>query len=457
MKPKPKVLVVDDDESLRAHLKWALADGCEVFLAGDRVTASELLARQRPEVVLLDLGLPPHPNDPEEGFLALRDMQACPPIPKIIVITGQEEKQNALRAIGEGAYDFLSKPVDTEVLKIIVNRAVYVSRLEREYREMQYRFGEEAFEGMLGTSEEIQKIFSTIRKVAPTDVPVLVLGESGTGKEMAARAIHNLSPRRENPFVAINCSAIPATLLESELFGHEKGAFTGAHTHRIGRIESASGGTLFLDEIGELSPALQVKLLRFLQDGTIERVGARKPVEVDVRIIAATNTDLTRAMAENRFREDLYYRLAVVVFKLPPLRERREDILLLAKYFLRRFAAQCKREVLNFAGDAIRAMHAYSWPGNIREMENRIKRAVIMAEGREITAADLELGGGREGGQKARSLREARDAVEREMILDALRRSNGTISRAAEALEISRPTLYELMSKHGIERNGSKA
>lgn len=449
---KPKVLIVEDDEELRTHLKWALSDSYQVLLAEDRASAIEIVETNQPDVVLLDLGLPPYPNDVQEGFETLRQIHARWEFSKVIVITGQGEKPNALRAIGEGAYDFLVKPIDTDQLKVILQRAVYLARLEREYREMQRRFSEEGFEGMLGTSPEIEKVFTTIRKVAPTDAPVLILGESGTGKEMAARAIHNLSPRRDMPFVALNCSAIPQTLLESELFGHEKGAFTGAHTQRKGRLESATGGTLFLDEIGELSPSLQVKLLRFLQEGKIERVGGRTEIQVDARIIAATNVDLTRAMAEKHFREDLYFRLAVVVIRIPPLRERQGDIPLLARTFLHRFASQCGRNVSGFAPEAMEAICSYGWPGNIREMENRIKRAVIMAEGKKITTADLELPSSSVSSASPRTLHSAREAVDREMIVAALRRNNGTVSRTAEELNISRPALYELMGKYGIVR-----
>src|SRR5580765_5092268 len=357
----PKLLIVDDDEEIRTQMKWALAKEFEVFMAEDRAAALSIFNEQKPLVVLLDLGLPPHPGNPDEGLTTLTEMLAQQPFAKIIIISGQGEKGNALKAIGAGAYDFLSKPVDVEELKIILKRTFHVAGLERDYRELQQHLEADTFEGMLGTSPKMQSVFSTIRKVATSDAPVLVLGESGTGKEMVALAIHRRSPRKDGPFVAINCSAIPETLLESELFGHEKGSFTGAHAQRKGRIESATGGTLFLDEIGELPALLQVKLLRFLQEQRIERVGGRQPIIVDTRVVAATNVDLKKAIAENRFREDLFYRLAVVVVNLPPLRERENDIRLLAQDFLRRNAAKTGKDDLTFGREALRALTEHSW------------------------------------------------------------------------------------------------
>ncbi len=448
---KPKLLIVDDDEDIRTQMKWALTEEYDVILAEDRPKAVGTLESEKPDLVLLDLGLPPSPNDTDEGFAALAEMLALRPAPKVVVITGQGEKENALRAIGEGAYDFLNKPIDTDELKIILKRAHHVARLEQEYREMQDRLKGESFEDMLGASPEIQKVFAGIRKVATTDVPVLVLGESGTGKELVAMAVHRRSPRKEGPFIAINCSAIPETLLESELFGHEKGAFTGAHIQRKGRIESANGGTLFLDEIGDLPPSLQVKLLRFLQEKCIERVGGRGEIKVDTRVIAATNTNLKEAMKEARFREDLYFRLAVVSLQLPPLRDRTGDIPLIAKVLLKRHAEENGVKLTGFTPQAMRAMESYEWTGNIREMENRIKRAIIMAEGKKVTAADLELDS-RESGYQGMSLKQAREALEKELVERALARHKGTISRAAEELGISRPTLYELMEKLGIKK-----
>lgn len=447
----PKLLIVDDDEELRTQMRWALAGQHEVLLAGERHNALEQLRAHRPPVVLLDLGLPPHPNSPDEGLAALSDMLAEPETPKVIVVSGQNEKANALKAIDAGAYDFVSKPLEVEELRVILKRAFHVARLEQECRQLQQRVPSETFEGMLGTSPQMQAVFGAIRKVAGTDAPVLILGESGTGKERAALAIHRCSSRNAGPFVAINCGAIPEALLESELFGHEKGAFTGAHVQRKGRIESASGGTLFLDEIGEIPPALQVKLLRFLQEQQLERVGGRETIQVDTRVIAATNANLKKNLEEQRFREDLYYRLAVVVIQLPALRDRNGDVLLLAQDFLRRYALENKKENLTFHPDALKAIERHSWPGNVRELENRIKRGVIMAERRRVTAEDLELRGKPRPGPGT-TLKLARETVEKDLVTEVLRRHDGKISPAAAELGISRPTLYELMEKLGIKR-----
>ncbi len=449
---KPRLLIVDDDEEIRAQMKWALVEDYEIALAGDRAGALSLFREQAPALVLLDLGLPPQPNAAGEGLATLSEMMALNRAAKIIIITGQEEKANGLQAIAEGAYDFLPKPVDVDELKVILKRAFHVASLEKDYRELQQRIQAETFEGMHGTSQQMQKIFSAIRKVATTDAPVLILGESGTGKEMAALAIHRRSCRKDGPFVAINCSAIPEALLESELFGHEKGAFTGAHVQRKGRIESASGGTLFLDEIGEIPLQLQAKLLRFLQEQQVERVGARQPIQVDTRVIAATNANLKRSLEQERFREDLYYRLAVVVINLPPLRERNGDLELLAQEFLRRFTVENHKEGLVFDPDALKAILRHYWPGNVRELENRVKRAVIMADGRRVTARDLQLGR-RTNIPFGTTLKEARELVERELVLEALRKHAGRISSAATELGVSRPTLYELMEKLGLPKS----
>jgi two-component system NtrC family response regulator len=447
----PKLLIVDDEEDIRTQMKWALAQEYQVFLAGDRGSAMEIVGKEQPPVVTLDLGLPPRPAHVEEGFAALAEMLSADSFIKVIIITGRGEKEHALKAVGEGAYDFLYKPVEIDELKVVLKRAFYIASLEREHHLLQRQIGEEGFQGMLGGSPQMQEVFSIVRKVATTDAPVLVVGESGTGKELVAQAIHRLSPRKEGPFVVINCGAIPETLLESELFGHEKGSFTGAHIQRKGRIEAATGGTLFLDEIGELSLGLQVKLLRYLQEQTIERIGGREQIRVDARIITATNRDLKQAMRTGAFREDLYFRLAVVTIPMPLLREREGDVFMLAKAFLNRYAEEAKRRITGFTNQAMRAIENYSWPGNVRELENRIKRAVIMAEGNKISPADLELGM-----QHARdeflNLKEAREAMEKEMILKALTKTKDNVTRAAGALGISRPTLYELMEKLGIER-----
>ena len=448
---KAKVLIVDDDSEILAQMKWALGQQYEVLSAEDRAGALEAFRRSKPAATLLDLGLPPRPNDADEGLAALSELLAVDETAKIIVVSGQGEKKNALQAVGAGAYDFVCKPVDIQELKFLLGRCIYVVQLEREYRKLQQSVRAEGFEDMLGSSPQMQGVFANIRKVAKTNVPVLLLGESGTGKEMAALAIHHRSLRKDGPFIAINCNAIPENLLESELFGHEKGSFTGAHTQRKGMMESAAGGTVFLDEIGELPPAVQVKLLRFLQEHRFQRVGGRQEIQIDTRIIAATNVQLKQAVADGKFREDLYFRLAVVVIKLPPLRERGDDLALLAREFLHRYAAQNGKTNLTFAPEALRAVNCHSWPGNVRELQNCVKRAVIMAEGKRITEKDLELASSGDVAGAA-TLKEVREGVERELIQQTLKRHLGKISSAAAELGISRPTLYELMEKLGIAR-----
>lgn len=448
---KPKLLIVDDDEEIRTQMKWALAKDYEILAAGDRASATDLFRSARPAVALLDLGLPPHPGTPEEGLATLSELLALDAQAKIVIISGQGEKDVALQAIGTGAYDLLSKPVDMADLKLLLKRCFHVAQLEREYRELQQRVQGDTFEDMLGTSARMQAIFESIRKVATSDAPVLILGESGTGKERVARAIHQRSTRKDGPFVAINCSAIPETLMESELFGHEKGSFTGASAQRKGRIESADGGTLFLDEIGEVPLPVQVKLLRFLQEQCIERVGGRQEIPVDSRVIAATNADLKKGLADGSFREDLFYRLAVVQIVLPPLRDRENDILLLAQSFLQQFAAQSAKAGLVFGKEALQAMQRHAWPGNVRELQNRVRRAVIMSGGKRLSVQDLELSESAAAPQGT-SLKEARESVEREMVRQALKKNSGKIAAAAIELGISRPTLYELMEKLGVQR-----
>jgi two-component system NtrC family response regulator len=451
---KPKLLIVDDDDEIRTQMRWALASDYAVTLAGDRPSALEQFRTVRPSVVLLDLGLPPHPGTPEEGLAALSELLAIDRLTKVVIISGQGEKGPALRAVGAGAYDFLGKPVEMDELKLLLKRCFHLAQLEREYYQMQQTLRSDSFEGLLGTGPRMQVVFDSIRKVATTDAPVLILGESGTGKEMTARAIHQRSARKNGPFVAINCSAIPESLIESELFGHEKGAFTGAHAQRKGRIEHSSGGTLFLDEIGEVPLPIQVKLLRFLQEQYIERVGGRQEIPVDTRVIAATNADLKKGMSTGTFREDLFYRLAVVQILLPALRDRDDDIVLLAQAFLQRFAGENGKSGLTFAPDALRAIRQHAWPGNVRELQNRVKRAVIMSEGKRLSAADMELDavGGMQTGT---TLKEARERLENELIRQVLRKHNGKITSAAIELGISRPTLYELMDKLGIEKHGA--
>ena len=449
---KQKLLIIEDDEFVRNQMKWALSDQHDVQLAEDRKTALALLKEHRPPVVTLDLGLPPSPGDTTEGFLTLSEMIQADPLVKVIVITGQGEQQNALEAIGIGAFDFFCKPVDIEALKVVIGRAAFIYEMEAKRRAAMQSGQTPAFEGMVGKSPQMLKVFDSIRKVAGSNAPVLIGGESGTGKEMAARAIHRLSSRKSGPFVAINCGAIPENLIESELFGHEKGAFTGAHMRREGRMELANGGTLFLDEIGELALPLQVKLLRVIQEGEVERVGGRKAIRVDTRLVCATNSDLRAATSEGRFREDLYYRIAVVTIQLPPLRERKGDIQHLAGVFLDRLAAE-QGKTLSFSPQASVVMEEYNWPGNVRELDNRLRRAVIMAERNQITPSDLELSG-RSGSYEAIGLNEAREAVEKELVEKALVRNRGNLTRCAEELKISRPTLYELIDKLGIVRKG---
>ncbi|MEO5961434.1 MAG: PEP-CTERM-box response regulator transcription factor [Opitutaceae bacterium] len=447
----PKLLIVDDDEEIRTQMRWALASDYDVVLAEDRKTAVEKFRADRPPVVLLDLGLPPQPATPEEGLATLAELLAIDSSVKVVIVSGQGENGPPARAIGAGAYDFFLKPVEMDLLKLLLKRCFHVIQLEREYREMQQRLQVDSFEGLLGSGPRMQSVFEAIRKVATTEAPVLVLGESGTGKEMTARAIHHRSARKNGPFVAINCSAIPESLIESELFGHEKGSFTGAHTQRKGRIEHAAGGTLFLDEIGEVPLPIQVKLLRFLQEQCIERVGGRQEIAVDTRVVAATNADLKKAMAAGTFREDLFYRLAVVQLTLPALRDRDDDIVMLAQSFLQRFAAENNKTGLTFAAEALRAIRQYNWPGNVRELQNRVKRAVIMGESKRLGAADLELAAAT-GAASGSSLKEAREKLEAEMVRNALRKHAGKITAAAIDLGISRPTLYELMEKLGVAK-----
>jgi len=447
----PVLLLVDDDEAIRTQMKWALSADYEIISAEDRAGAVESFKKKKPAVTLLDLGLPPRPADPDEGLATLAELKTVDEMAKVIVISGQGEKKNALEAVAAGAYDFLCKPVDPDELKLLLKRCIYLADLEREYRKAKEGQRVTVFEDMLGTSPQMQGVFSFIRKVATTTAPVLLLGESGTGKEMAAVAIHRRGPRKDGPFIPINCNAIPENLLESELFGHEKGSFTGATTQRVGLVETAKGGTLFLDEIGELPPSIQVKLLRFLQEQRFQRVGGRQELASDARVIAATNVDLKAGINQGSFREDLYFRLAVLVISLPPLREREDDAVLLAQEFLQRYAAQNGRANIAFVPEALRAINRHPWPGNVRELQNRIKRAVIMADSKRITEKDLELSTGL-GFSSSTTLKEARENVEREMVQRALKRNLGRISSAAAELGISRPTLYELMERLGISR-----
>ncbi len=455
--PLGRVLVVDDQDGIRTQLRWGLSDRFEVSVAGSPEDARKAVQERPFDAVTLDLGLPPDPDGPTEGLRLLEEFLLQDPAMKIVVLTGNTDHENAVRAVQLGAYDYYLKPVDVAELGLILQRACRLSRLDRE------AFGVEGAGTLtsptpeiVGESPAMQRIFDTVRRVARTDVTVLISGESGTGKELVARAIHTKSPRRQRPFVAINCAAIPENLVESELFGHEKGSFTGAHVQRKGRLEMADGGTVFLDEIVELSAAIQVKLLRVLQERQLERVGGRELIPLDVRILAATNRDIKRAALEGTFREDLYYRLAVVSVEVPPLRERLEDMRALATRFLDRFLAEYKVRTRRFSADALAAMSAYPWPGNVRELENRIKRAVIMAEGRAITAGDLELPSDVTR-QPFVSMKDARNEVERRVLVEALKRYRGNISRAAKGVQISRPAFHELLAKHGIRADDFKS
>jgi len=447
---RERLLIIEDDEDIRTQLTYALQDEYDVSVAGDRTRAAAAVQEAPPEIVTLDLGLPPTPDTAEEGLRALEDILAVAPEAKVIIITGNGDRANAVAAVERGAFDYHLKPVNLDDLKVVLRRASYLRQLERESEE-QARQREDSirFTDILGSTPKMREIFGVIQRVAKTDATVLCEGESGTGKELVARAVHSHSPRRSAPFVAINCGAIPETLLESELFGHERGSFTGAHAQRKGKIEMATGGTLFLDEITEMSLPLQVKLLRFLQQREIERVGGREVIPIDVRVVAATNQSLDEALRGGRFREDLYYRLSVVTIHLPPLRERGEDVVLLANAFLRRNAQALKRKV-RFSPEALEAIVKYQWPGNIRELENKVHRAVIMATSRIISSQDLDLNPSAVI-DALPTLREARDQSERRLIVNALVRSRGNISRAARVLDISRPTFHDMLVKHSID------
>jgi two-component system NtrC family response regulator len=448
---KPKLLVVEDDEGLQAQLKWAY-DDFEVVIAGDRASAIAALRAEEPAVVTLDLGLPPDPDGTSEGFAVLDEIMALKPDTKVIVASGHGARESALTAIERGAYDFYQKPVDIEQLGLIVRRALNLHRIEEENRTLADRAGDgnTVLGGLITSAPEMVRVARTIERVANTNVSVMLLGASGTGKELLARGLHKASGRKAGSFIAINCAAIPENLLESELFGHEKGAFTGAVKTTEGKIELADGGTLFLDEVGDIPLPLQVKLLRFLQERTIERIGGRKHIQVDTRIVCATHQDLEAMIAEGRFREDLFYRLAEVVVKIPSLAERPGDATLLAKAFLKRFAKEMNPQVTGFAPDALAAIDAWAWPGNVRELENRVKRAAIMADGKLVTAADLDLQGGAEDDAQVLNLKSARERADRKVIRHALARSEGNISSTARLLGISRPTLYDLLKQYDL-------
>ncbi len=453
MSDKPKLLVVEDDPGLQRQLKWSYDDQ-DVIIAGDREAALEALRTHVPAVVTLDLGLPPDPDGVSEGFATLEAILAARPATKVIVASGHGARDSARRAIALGAFDFYHKPVDIDELGLIVRRAYHVAELEAENRRLaeSAQGTDKVLGGLVTQAPEMLKVARMVERVASANVSVMLLGASGTGKEVLARGLHNASARADGPFVAINCAAIPENLLESELFGHERGAFTGAVKMQEGKIELAQRGTLFLDEVGDIPLPLQVKLLRFLQERVIERVGGRKPIPVDVRIVCATHQNLEAMIADGRFREDLYYRLAEIVVRIPPLKDRPGDAALLGQFFMNRFARENGREFKGFTPDALAAMAEWSWPGNVRELENRLKRAVIMAEGNRLTAADLDLVNTVD--EAALTLKHARETADRLAIRRAFSHSDGNISTTAKLLGISRPTLYDLMKQYGIENAG---
>lgn len=443
----PVLLVVEDDEGLQRQLKWAY-EGYRVVTAGDRASAIDALRQHEPSVVTLDLGLPPDPDGTEEGFAALTEMLRLKPDTKVIVASGHGARESALKAIALGAYDFYRKPVDIDELGLIVARAFQLHGLESENRRLEEDGGSSVLGSMITAAPEMLKVARTIERVASADVSVMLLGASGTGKELLARAVHDRSSRSAGAFVAINCAAIPETLLEAELFGYERGAFTGAVKTNPGKIELAQSGTLFLDEVGDIPLPLQVKLLRFLQERVIERIGGRQQIAVDTRIVCATHQNLEAMIAEGRFREDLYYRLAEIVVTIPSLAERSGDSVLLARHFLNRFARELNPKVQSLSSDALAAVDAYGWPGNVRELENRIKRAVIMAEGKAVTAGDLDLPRAADDSKALINLRAAREVADRRVIRQAMSRTENNISSAARILGISRPTLYDLLKQY---------
>lgn len=448
---KPKLLVIEDDPGLQAQLKWAYPD-YTVIVASDRNAALAALRAEQPAIVTLDLGLPPDPDGTTEGFAVLDAIMTIKPDTKVIVATGHGARESALQAIALGAYDFYQKPVDIETLRLIVQRAFWLHQVEAENRQLVSRSdeGNRVLGRLITAAPEMVKVARTIERVANTNVSVMLLGASGTGKELLARGLHESSDRAGGAFVAINCAAIPENLLESELFGHEKGAFTGAVKTTIGKIELAQGGTLFLDEVGDIPLPLQVKLLRFLQERVIERIGARKSIAVETRIVCATHQDLGAMIAAGSFREDLFYRLAEIVVKIPNLAERPGDPILLAKVFLARFAHAMNPRVTGFAAGALAALDDWHWPGNVRELENRVKRAVIMAESKLVSADDLDLADARAGDTEALNLKSAREATDRRVIRHALARCEGNISNTAKLLGISRPTLYDLLKQYDL-------
>ncbi len=445
---KNLLLLVEDDLGLQKQLKWSF-DDLEVVIAGDREAALAAVRRYEPPVVTLDLGLPPDADGATEGLATLKQILALAPSTKVIVVSGNQDRANAVKAVALGAYDFYHKPIEPDILRLIVNRALHLHQLEAENRKLQVRQGA-ALQGIITGSAVLQKICRTVEKVAPVDATVLLLGDSGTGKELFARALHDLSPRASQRFVAINCAAIPENLLESELFGYEKGAFTGAGKQTKGKIEYADHGTLFLDEVGDLPFPLQAKLLRFLQERIVERLGGREEIPVDVRVVCATHQDLRRLIEQGRFREDLFYRISEITINIPPLKEREGDALLLAHAFLEKYNTQYGKALKGFTPDACAAIEGHAWPGNVREMENCLKRAVIMSEENRLSALDLGLALNAAEAIPL-NLRQVREIAERDAVNKAISRVNGNIARAAELLGVSRPTLYDMLNRFGVQ------
>ncbi|MDC8756838.1 PEP-CTERM-box response regulator transcription factor [Janthinobacterium fluminis] len=446
---KKKMLVIEDDTGLQKQLRWSF-DAYEVLVAGEREAALAHMRRHQPAVVTMDLGLPPDPDGASEGLATLQQILALAPDTKVIILSGNQERANALKAIGMGAYDFHQKPFDADMLALVVERAFYLHAMQQENRRMLQTQADSPLAGIVSRDPGMLKLCRSVEKVAPSSATVMLLGDSGSGKELIARGLHALGTRQDKRFVAINCAAIPESLLESELFGYEKGAFTGAAKQTLGKIELAHGGTFFLDEIGDMASGLQAKLLRFLQERVIERIGGRSEIAVDVRIVCATHRDLKAQAAAGSFREDLYYRLSEIVLTIPPLRQRVGDSALLAHHFKNKFCASEGRPSQNFSPDALAAIEAYAWPGNVREMENCIKRAVIMSDGPQIGVEDLGLPES-PAAEGSVNLRQARDAAEYQVMVRALARADGNIVKAAELLGVSRPTLYDLMNHHGIK------
>ena len=446
---KSKILIVDDEEAIRKQLKWALSGDYEIIDAPDKESALRLAKEKRPRLVALDINLNPSSGDAQEGMELLGELITIDPKVKVIMVTANDNKELALTAISRGAYDYYVKPINLEEIKVIFKRALYIQRLEQENEKLALELEQQhKFEELIGSSPQMEEVFNVIRRVSPADATVLLNGESGTGKELAARAIHCFSPRRDKPFRVINCGAIPENLLESELFGHEKGSFTNAFFQKIGKFELADKGTIFLDEIGELSLPLQVKILRFLQERVIERIGASRPIGLDIRVIAATNTDLKKKIQQGAFREDLYYRLSVVTISLPALRERGKDVLLLANYCLNRFNRENHKKIKGFSKEAIKALNEYPWPGNVRELENKIKRAIILTNNSLISLEDLDLE--IENNNPNQLLKQAREELEIKFISQALEKSKGNVSQAAKEIGVNRVSFYDLMKKHNI-------